>query len=242
MTTNRAAAMEAGFEQAVKAYFDEAIKVAAAGHATRALETQRSSILTTRRGMGDMLAILDEQYADYLMKVSIAQFYTGWGPDTWKPRAKHPLYPYKNNAKHATKGAIDQWVLACIEGKHPGELNAMSSPDWGRDPSTWHPYLIDTATGVVVCDGLVCGISKDHVAAVAQSGGEIRIHRLDEALSQPWQNNAMRRIWAKHYRRFLVDMTKLADKQLAAFDKSQVNVDLQRKTVPARGKGKPNRI
>ena len=241
MTTSRQTSMDAGFEKAVKAYFDDAIK-AATEREVRSLETRRSGILTSdARGMSEMLNILDGQDSDYRMSVSVAMFYSGWSPDVWKKRSKHPLFPFREKQKHATKGDVDQWVLACFEDKHSEVFKAMQSPLWGRDPASLHPYLIDTATGVVICDGVICGISKTHVAAIAQSGADIRILRLSEALSMPWQHESMRKVWADGYRRYLVAMTRHANAALDAFDAVQSADKLQERTVKARGKTAPRR-
>ena len=228
--------MEAGFEKAVKAYFDGAIKMAT-GREVRSLKARRSGILTAdTRGMSEMLDILDSQDSDYRMSLSVAMFYSGWSPDVWKKRSKHPLYPFREKQKQATKENVDQWVLACFKEKHSEEIKAMQSPSWGRDPASMHPYLIDEATGVVICDGVICGISKPHVAAIAQSGADIRILRFSEALSMPWQHEPMRKVWAVGYRRYLVAITKLAHAALDSFDAGQSADKLQERTVKARGK------
>lgn len=241
MTTSRASAMAAGFEQAVKAYFDEAIKAASPGIGKRALEKQRSDMLTSNPGMSDMLVILDDQDSDYLMSKGVALFYTGWSPDVWEGRSEHSLYPYKDKKKHAQKGAIDQWVLACIEMKHIGLFKSMRSPDWGREPNSGRPYLVDMVTGSVICDGIISGIEKRHSTALGKSDIEIRYHTFAEALTLTWRDVAMRKVWARGYRRYLVAMTKLAEKELAAFDTAEDKAVLRLKTPKARGESKPRR-
>lgn len=251
MTTSRVSAMAAGFEQAVKAYFDEAIKAATPGRGKRTLEKQRSDMLTSNpgmsqklginRGMSDMLVILDDQESDYLMSKGIALFYVGWSPDVWEDRSEHPLYPYKDNQKHATKGAIDQWVLACIEMKHTQLFGAMQSPDWGREPNSGRPYIVDMETGSVICDGIISGIEKRHSTALGKSDIEIRYHTFTEALTLPWRDDAMRKVWARSYRRYLVAMTRLAERELAAFDTAEDKAVLRLRTPKARGKSEPRR-
>ena len=238
MTTSRASAMDAGFEKAVKAYFDEAIRKASAGRDRRAVEVERSRILTSDRGKTEMLAILDEQDSDYVMTLSVARFYSGWSPEVWKARALHPLYPYASEQRQATKGSVDQWVLAHIEAKHSSVLNDMGSPEWGRAPMEGRPYVVDMASGNVICDGVISGIEKRHSTILGKSDLEIRYHTFSEALAQPWQNEAMRKVWAKGYRRYLVAMTKLAAKVLATFDREQDRAALQRNTAKALGQGK----
>lgn len=238
MTTSRTSAMDTGFEKAVKAYFDEAIKMASAGRDRRAVEVERSNILTSDRGKAEMLAILDDQDSDYLMTLSVARFYSGWSPDVWKARALHPLYPFAFEQKHATKGAIDQWVLLHIEAKHSGVLNDMGSPEWGRAPMEGRPYVVDMASGHVICDGVISGIEKRHSTTLGKSDLEIRYHTFSEALKKPWQDEAMRKIWVRGYRRYLVAMTKLAAKELATFDREQDRAALQRNTAKALGQGK----
>lgn len=237
MTTSRTNAQWDGFVKAVEEYFDQAIAEASAGFHRRSLQTNKSKMLTAADGCGEMLAILDKQTDDYPMKLTAAKFYLGWSPSVWTVRAKHPIYPFANKVKVATKGMIDSWFLACVEGKHGEALKSMRSPEWGRDPSSGHPYLIDKTTGLVICDGMVCGVSKKHVAAVAASDGDIRILRLTEALQLPWQNEAMREAWVREYRRYLIAMERQAATALTAFDKSVV----RRATPDAKAKTKPRR-
>ncbi len=248
MTTSRASSHAAGFEQAVKAYFDDAIEKASAGAQRRALEEQRKAIISSNpgmtekdafnRGMSDMLAILDAQDDDYQMSKGVALFYTGWSPDELKVRVKHPLYPYAEGQKLAIKCNIDGWLIACIEGKHPDEFKSLRSlDDWGRDVSMKRPYLIDVSTGVVICDGVISGLDMKHGAALGTAKIQARIYTFAEALVLPWQDEAMRQVWVRGYRRYLRKFADQAELALATFDSAV----LHRGTPEPKGPSKPRR-
>lgn len=179
--TSAADAWLKGYDDAVKHVFSEP------------KEARARVALTLDPNYSSLRQALDEAEDDFHLSRPMAQFYLAMSPKMFTKALGVGPHPFAQPRGGATKGEVDAWFHRLVAA---GVATGQRVFKRARSPATGRPYLV-SEDGLVLGDAMVLNMPPHDAARALAGGADIRVMKLDAALSLPWADPTARKPWAQ---------------------------------------------